>query len=68
MNDLTARLLAMLREKIAEEPTAPDLNVHTGSHLDLVARQYDEWERSVSGLRMLCGVRLVNEALAEEVS
>jgi hypothetical protein len=63
--ELTARLLDLLRQKIAEEPTAPDLDVHVGSHLELVARQYDEWQRSVTGLRLLCGVRLVNEALRE---
>ncbi len=59
-------LLDLLREKLANEPTAPDLDVHAGSHLEEVAHVHHEWQRQVNALRLLCGVRLVNEALDDE--
>ena len=67
-NEMTQRLLDLLLEKYNEEPPAPDLDVHIGSHLELVAGTYAQWQRSIDGLRMLCGVRLVDEALAARKS
>lgn len=59
----TAMLLQYLREHMDKEPPRPDLDVHTGSHLELVAREYDRWERTRGGLYALLGARLVNEHL-----
>lgn len=65
MNRTTQMLLEYLDAHLGQEPPAPDLEVHAGHHLNIVARQYDEWERTKLGLHALLGVRLVNEALEQ---
>lgn len=60
----TAMMLDLLQEKLDAEPTAPDLDYHQGHHLEEIARAHDQWQREVNAFRLLCGVRLVNEALA----
>lgn len=65
MDETTSKLLDLLIEKMGEEPEFPDLEIHTGSHLELVSRRYNEWERGVYGLRSLVGVRLLNEAIED---
>lgn len=65
MNKTTAALLGMLRERLAQEPPFPDPEEHHGHRYESVAREHDEWGRHVAALRLLLGVRLVNEALDE---
>lgn len=63
MTKTTAMMLDLLQRKLDEEPTAPDLDYHAGSHLEEIAHVHGQWQRQVDALRMLCGVRLVDEAL-----
>jgi hypothetical protein len=65
MNKTNKILLGLLREKFAAEPEAPNSETQTGSHLELVARTRDEWEREVFGLHALLGSRLINELLEQ---
>jgi hypothetical protein len=55
----------MLREKLAEEPQQPNGNMPLALQ-DEVSAAHLEWAKLVSALRLLIGVRLVNEALEEE--
>lgn len=63
VDDTTRRLIDMAKEVQALEPPRPDLDQHTGHHLEQIARDYDQWERHLGALRLLIGVRLTNAAL-----
>lgn len=66
VDDTTARMIELLRERLAEEPEVPDLDRHIGTHLEIVARRYNEWERQCGGFRVLIGARLVRLAVEGE--
>lgn len=63
LNQTDRMLIEHLKEHMTKEPVRPDTNEHTGHHLELLAREYDEWDRLRSGLFGLLGVRLVRAAL-----
>lgn len=58
----TSMLLDLLEEKMGAEPTPPNDDHHMGARYTEVARFHEQWAREVEALRMLCGVRLVNQA------
>jgi len=62
----TAMMIGLLRDTLADEPPNPDLDIHTGHHLNEIALHHYEWERNVSALRLLIGIRLTNLALEEQ--
>lgn len=61
----TERFIEMLRQVMRDEPVVPDLDRHDGHHLAEVAMNHYEWQRRIGALRLLIGVRLVNEALEQ---
>lgn len=63
VDDTTRRLLEMLKLALEAEPPVPDIELHEGTHLEVVARTYEDWQRGVYGLRALVGVRLIERAL-----
>ena len=65
VDDTTGRLIKMLHDVLVTEPERPDLDVHTGHHLNEVARIHDDWERHQDALRLLMGTRLVNAAVEQ---
>lgn len=67
-NDTTGRLLDMLCDALDAEPEAPNLDRHTGHHLEEVARLHDEWSRHVMALRLLIGSQLVKTAVDQRRS
>lgn len=60
----TQLLLEMLEDKMRDEPPVPDEQQHIGARYTEIARAHEQWQREIDALRMLCGVRLVNQAFA----
>lgn len=65
VDDTTARLIAMAKDLKAQEPARPDTDRHAGTHLETIARTYDQWERHMDAMRLLIGVRLTSRALED---
>jgi hypothetical protein len=63
MDDTTARFIEMARHLEAQEPERPDLDRHTGHHLEAVARAWDAWDRQRGAYYLLIGSRLTRNAL-----
>lgn len=55
----------MAKDLKAQEPTRPDTDRHAGTHLETIARTYDQWERHMDAMRLLIGVRLTSRALED---
>ena len=58
----TTMMLNLLAEHLAQEPKMPSDDM-PWEYLQVVSHDYAEWQKSVNGLRALCGVRLLNGAL-----
>ena len=63
MDNTTEMCLSLLREMLANEPEQdagqnPSLGVH-----ERVGEKWAEWDRQVSGLRLVVGIRLTANAL-----
>lgn len=67
VNSTDLMLIKYLKNHMEQEPEAPDPEIHTGSYLGMIARRYDEWDRTRSGLFGLIGMRLVRSALEMEL-
>lgn len=60
----TSMLLDLLEDKMSGEPPIPSEDHHIGARYTELARAHEQWQRECDALRLLCGVRLVNQAFA----
>lgn len=58
----TAMMLNLLHEHLEKEPKMPSDDM-PWEYLQVVSHAYADWQKSVNGLRALCGVRMINCAL-----